>query len=105
MLPAHAQTSGDCDLAAGCYSLEPGFFASWPGGKGPYLNVPGGHQVSDCSDQSMGSWYALVIAGSAGEAQAAFNAALILNDGVQPTPRQPAELNEGCTIYHALPAR
>lgn len=103
MLPAHAQTSGVCSLAAGCYSLEPASYTSWPGGEGPYQNVPGGYTNSNCSGESTGSFSALVIARSVSEAQAAFDAASIPYSAINPTPNQPAELAEGCTVYFLPP--
>ena len=108
-LPAHAATTcgGDepCCLPSGCYQFEPDLYVSWPGGAGPHQFVPGGHQLSDCSDTipPQASWFALVIASSESAAQMAFNDFFGNSScGVQPVPTQPAELGAGCTVYACL---
>jgi hypothetical protein len=65
--------------------------------------VPGGYTNSNCSGESTGSFSALVIARSVSEAQAAFDAASIPYSAINPTPNQPAELAEGCTVYFLPP--
>lgn len=105
ILPLHAQTTGSgCDLAAGCYAVEANNFMSWPGGSGPHLNVPGGHQTTDCSDQipSQAAWSSLVIAKSMQEATAALDAISFTYSQIILTPIQPAELSDGCFIFAGL---
>jgi len=119
LLPAHAETTDSaslpgepvvepsqpinkpCELVAGCYAVEPNFYMSWPGGVGPHLNVPGGHQNSDCSDTipDYARWGSLVIATSPEAAQNELDAISFTYTRIFPTEIQPAELDAGCIMY------
>lgn len=96
VLPAHAQTSSNapatdgCDASEGCYIFEGGSF-SWPGGAGPFFDVPF-YENSECFGTSIGA-ASVVVATS--EAEAASALTCTAPDEIPTDPAPP----EGCSFF------
>ncbi len=125
ILPAHAETTSTasapaseptttttpvatttplavCSLAEGCYTVDGSgtYYIYWPGGTGPYADLPATYNSTCTGMIGSGAWNAMVIARSLEEAEAIWDENLIDYGSAQFAAQQPPGLGAGCYLIY-----